>query len=221
MDIITQNFDVLMQGTLETLYMVFVSTFLAYVFGLPLGIALVVTEPDGIMPSKQIANVLGTIVNITRSVPFIILLIAIIPFTRLVVGTTIGVNAAVVPLVVAAIPFVARLVESSLKELNQGIIEAAISMGCSNFQIIYKVMIPEAMPSLVLGSSITTITLVGYSAMAGAIGSGGLGDIAIRFGYYRYETGLMVVTIVLLVIIVQLIQFAGNRGSKRIDKRNR
>ncbi|HCX64527.1 MAG TPA: methionine ABC transporter permease [Eubacteriaceae bacterium] len=221
MDIITQNFDVLMQGTLETLYMVFVSTLLAYVFGLPLGIALVVTEPEGIMPSKQVAGVLGTIVNITRSVPFIILLIAIIPFTRLVVGTTIGVNAAVVPLVVAAIPFVARLVESSLKELNQGIIEAAISMGCSNFQIIYKVMIPEAMPSLVLGSSITTITLVGYSAMAGAIGSGGLGDIAIRFGYYRYETGLMVVTIVLLVIIVQLIQFAGNRGSKRIDKRNR
>ncbi|SHF07123.1 methionine ABC transporter permease [Alkalibacter saccharofermentans] len=218
MEFLNEFGDILIKGTMETLYMTFASVFFAYLFGLPMGVALVVSDDNHIMPSKIVNRVLGTIVNITRSVPFIILLIAVIPFTRMVVGTAIGANAAIVPLVIGATPFVARMVESSLKELNKGIIEAAASMGCSNLEIIYKVMIPESMPSLVLGSSITTITLVGYSAMAGAIGAGGLGDLAIRYGYYRYESELMLVTIVVLVLIVQAIQFAGNHISKKINR---
>jgi D-methionine transport system permease protein len=218
MEFINEFGGILIKGTMETLYMTFASVLISYLFGLPMGVLLVVTEDNHIMPSKTINRILGTIVNITRSVPFIILLIAAIPFTRMVVGTAIGSEAAVVPLVIGATPFVARMVESSLKELDKGIIEAAASMGCSNMEIIYKVMIPESMPSLTLGSSITTITLIGYSAMAGVIGAGGLGDLAIRYGYYRYESELMLVTIVILVVIVQAVQFAGNHVSKKINR---
>ncbi|NTW71374.1 MAG: ABC transporter permease [Eubacteriaceae bacterium] len=220
MELLNEYGSILIKGTIDSLYMIFVSVFFSYLIGIPAGIALVVTDENGIMPAKTCYNILGTIVNIVRSVPFIILLIAVIPLTRLIVGTSIGVTASIVPLVIGAVPFVARMVESSLRELNKGIIEAAISMGCSNMQIITKVMIPESMPSLILGASITTITLVGYSAMAGAVGGGGLGDIAIRYGYYRYERDLMMVTIVLLVAIVQLIQITGNRISKKINKLN-
>jgi D-methionine transport system permease protein len=220
MDMLTEYADLLVSGTLDTLFMVFAATFFSYLFGLPIGIFLVVTEDNHILPARNFNRVLGTIVNVARSVPFIILMIALIPFTRAVMGTAIGVRASVVPLVIGATPFVARLVEGSLKELNKGIIEAATSMGCSKFEIIYKVMIPESLPSLILGASLTTITLVGYSAMAGVLGGGGLGDIAIRYGFYRYETELMMVTIVLLVLIVQIIQVIGNRLSKRINRLN-
>ncbi|NDL67123.1 methionine ABC transporter permease [Anaerotalea alkaliphila] len=208
----------LVQGTWDTLYMSFLSALFAYLMGLPLGVALAVTEPHHILPRPHVNRILNTVVNIVRSVPFIILLIAVIPFTRWLVGTSIGVTASIVPLVIGAVPFVARLVESSMKELRKGIIEAATAMGASPFQIIYKVMIPETMPSLVLGASITTITLIGYSAMAGAVGGGGLGDLAIRYGYYRYDTTLMMVTIVLLVLIVQGVQLAGTRLSKKINR---
>lgn len=208
------------KGTLDTLYMTGLSTTFSYLFGLPLGIILVITEKRHILPNVRLNAVLGWIINITRSVPFIILLIAVIPFTRFVVGTSIGATASVVPLVIGATPFVARIVETSLKEIDRGIIEAAESMGASPWEIITKVLIPETLPSLILGVSITTITLIGYSAMAGAVGGGGLGDIAIRYGYHRYETNLMFITILLLVIIVQFVQSTGNFLSKKIDKKN-
>lgn len=207
-------------GLLESLYMTFFSTLFAYLIGLPAGIALVVTDKDGIKPVYMVNKVLGTIVNLVRSVPFIILLLAILPFTRLLIGTTIGSTATVVPLVIAAAPFVARLVESSLKEVNSGVIEAAQSMGASTWQIISKVLIPEAKPSLLLGCAIAATTILSYSAMAGFTGGGGLGTIAINYGYYRYQTGIMMVTVVLLVLIVQVIQETGTKVSKKTDKRN-
>lgn len=207
-------------GLLESLYMTFFSTLFAYLIGLPAGIALVVTDKDGIKPVYMVNKVLGTIVNLVRSVPFIILLLAILPFTRLLIGTTIGSTATVVPLVIAAAPFVARLVESSLKEVNSGVIEAAQSMGASTWQIISKVLIPEAKPSLLLGCAIAATTILSYSAMAGFTGGGGLGTIAINYGYYRYQTGIMMVTVLLLVLIVQVIQETGTKVSKKTDKRN-
>lgn len=207
------------RGILETLYMTFLSSILAYVFGLPLGVILVITDRNGIKPKPVINGVLGFVINILRSVPFIILLIAVIPFTRFVAGTIIGPTATVVPLVIAAAPYVARLVESSIKEVDLGVIEAAQSMGATTFQIVYKVLLPEAKPSLLVGSAIAVTTILSYSAMAGFTGGGGLGDIAIRFGYNRYQTDIMFVTIVLLVIIVQIIQEAGIRVSKKTDKR--
>lgn len=209
------------KGTLDTLYMTVLATTFSYIFGLPLGVILVITDRNHILPSPKLNAALGGIINVTRSVPFIILLIAIIPLTRLIVGTSIGATASVVPLVAGAIPFVARLVETALKDVDRGILEAAQSMGASPWEIIKKVMIPETLPSLILGLSITTITLIGYSAMAGAVGGGGLGDIAIRYGYYRYQKDLMILTIVLLVIIVQLVQSAGNFLSRKIDKKNK
>ncbi|HEX7055958.1 MAG TPA: methionine ABC transporter permease [Bacilli bacterium] len=208
-------------GTVDTLYMTAFATFAAYLFGLPLGVILVITDKNHITPRKKLNTVLGSVVNITRSVPFIILLIAIIPFTRMVAGTSIGPTASVVPLAIGAIPFVARMVEASLKEVDRGMIEAAQSMGASPWTIITKVMIPETVPSLILGLSITTITLIGYSAMAGVVGGGGLGDIAIRYGYYRYQKDLMLLTIVLLIVIVQLVQSAGDFLSRKIDKRHK
>lgn len=206
-------------GVWETVYMTIVSTFFAYVIGLPLGIAVVVTEKNGILEKRALNSVLNVIINITRSIPFLILLIAIIPFTRLVVGTSIGMNATVVPLVIGAAPFVARLVESSIKELNGGVIEAAKSLGASPFQIIWKVMIPEAKPSLILGVTIATTTILSYSAMAGIVGGGGLGDIAIRYGLYRYEPLTMMITVILLVVLVQVFQEIGNKITKKQDKR--
>jgi D-methionine transport system permease protein len=219
--VIAEYLDMLGKGTIDTLYMTVLATAFAYLFGLPLGVILVITDKKHILPNPKLNSILGWIINVTRSVPFIILLIAIIPFTRFVVGTTIGPTASVVPLVVGAIPFVARMVETSLKEADRGMIEAAQSIGASPREIIGKVMIPETMPSLILGLSITTITLVGYSAMAGAVGGGGLGDIAIRYGYYRYQKDLMILTILLLILIVQVIQSTGNFLSRKIDKKNK
>jgi len=206
------------QGTLDTLYMTLASAAIAYLFGLPLGVALVVTDAQGPRPLVAFNRVLGAAINIVRSVPFIILLIAVIPLTRLLVGTSIGSTASIVPLALGAVPFIARMVESSLKELDPGAVEAAQSMGASVPQIVFRVMLPECLPSLVLGATITVITLVGYSAMAGTVGGGGLGDIAIRYGYYRYQNDLMVATILLLLLIVQAFQSIGNHLSRKADR---
>lgn len=206
-------------GFLQTLIMTLASTFFAYLLGLPLGVLLVVTAQGGIRPSRPVARFLDVAVNLLRSVPFLILMIAIIPFTRLVTGTSIGTAAAVVPLVVASFPYVGRLVESSIHEVDPGVIEAAQSMGATNWQIVVKVMIPECVPSLILGAAIATTTILSYSAMAGVIGAGGLGDIAIRYGYYRYQDDMMFATVILLIVIVQIFQTIGNRFSKITDNR--
>ncbi|MDD5367754.1 MAG: ABC transporter permease [Anaerolineaceae bacterium] len=206
-------------GTLDTLYMVGVSTVFTIVFGLPLGIVLVVTDGNGLAPKPALNQILGAIVNAARSLPFIILLVVIIPFTRLVVGTTIGATAAIVPLAISAIPFFARVAETSLREVDHGLVEAAQAMGCTLWQIIGKVLVPEALPSLVLGVAISIISLIGYSAMAGAIGGGGLGDLAIRYGYQRFETDVMLATVVLLIVLVQGIQLLGNGIARRVSKR--
>lgn len=213
--------NMLMKGIGETLYMVFLSSALSYVIGIPLGIALVVTDKDGISPVPLFNKVLGLVINVLRSIPFIILLIMVIPITRLIVGKIIGCNATVVPLVIAAAPYIGRMVESSLKEVDAGVIEAAKSMGASTWQIVVKVLLPEAKPSLLVGAAISVTTILGYSAMAGFTGGGGLGDIAIRYGYHRYQTDMMMVTVVLLIIIVQLIQEVFMRMSRRGDKRIR
>jgi D-methionine transport system permease protein len=206
-------------GILETLYMTILSSILAYIIGLPLGILLVVTDKDGIAPMPILNRILGAIVNILRSIPFVILLVALMPFTRVVVGTTLGPNALVVPLVIGSAPYIARLVESSLKEVDHGIIEAAQSMGATPRQIVFKVLIPEAMPSLIMGGAIAVITILSYSAMGGFVGAGGLGTIAINYGYYRYKADIMLVTVAILVIIVQGFQELGGRLMKRSDKR--
>lgn len=211
--------NMIWEGLLQTLYMTVLSTVLAYVIGLPLGVLLVTSAKDGIAPRPVLYKVLDVIVNIMRSIPFLILLIAIMPLTRLIVGTTIGPNATIVPLVIAAFPFVARMVESSLKEVSPRLIEAALSLGASPMQIVTKVLVPEALPSLTVGAAIAITTILGYSAMAGIVGGGGLGDIAIRYGYYRYETGIMIVTVVLLVVVVQIFQEIGMRLASHEDKR--
>ena len=213
--------NMLLNGIWETVYMVFLSSLLSYVIGIPLGIALVVTDRGGIRPFPLFNRVLGVVINLLRSVPFIILLVMVIPVTRLIVGKIIGPNAAVVPLVISAFPYISRMVESSLKEVDAGVIEAAKSMGASTGQIIWKVLLPEAKPSLLVGAAISITTIVGSSAMAGAGGAGGLGDIAIRYGYHRYETDMMLITVVLLVIIVQIIQEVFMRISRKSDKRIR
>lgn len=213
--------NMLGKGIWETVYMVSLSSLLSYILGIPLGIALVVTEKDGICPVPLYNKVAGVVINLLRSVPFIILLVMVIPFTRLVVGKIIGPNAAVVPLVISAFPYISRMVESSLKEVDAGVIEAAKSMGASPWQIIWKVLLPEAKPSLLVGAAISITTILGYSAMAGSVGAGGLGDIAIRYGYHRYQTDMMLVTVVLLVIIVQIIQEVFMRLSRHSDKRIR
>src|SRR5690554_5300524 len=204
---------------LETLAMVGVATTLAELGGLPLGVLLVATGPGRILASPRLHQVLGLVVNVGRSIPFIILMVAIIPFTRWLVGTSIGTAAAMVPLTVAAIPYVARLVESSLNEVDPGVVEAAVAMGASPWQVIRKVYLPEAVPSLIRGATITAITLVGYSAMAGAIGGGGLGDLAIRYGYQRFRTDVMLVTVAVLVLLVQTMQLLGNYWARRLDRR--
>ena len=217
--------NMLVKGIWETIYMVFLSSALSYVIGIPLGIALVVTDREGISPVPLFNKVLGLIINLLRSVPFIILLIMVLPITKFIVGKTIGSNATVVPLIIAAAPYIGRMVESSLKEVDAGVIEAAKSMGASTWQIIVKVLLPEAKPSLLVGAAISVTTILGYSAMAGFTGGGGLGDIAIRYGYHRYQTDMMMVTVVLLVIIVQLIQEVAMRMSrtqsgKRVREQN-
>ena len=206
-------------GVLETLYMTLFSSFVAYILGLPIGILLVITDRDGITPNVTLNKVVGVIVNIVRSIPFIILLIAIMPVTRAITGTTIGASAVIIPLIASSAPYIARIVESSLKEVDKGVVEAAQSMGASPWQIVFKVLIPEAKPSLVIGSAIAISTILSYTVMAGFVGGGGLGDIAIRYGYYRYETGIMMVAVILLILILQVIQELGSSISKRSDKR--
>lgn len=209
----------LIGGIGETLYMTIVSTLFAYVIGLPLGIVLVTSAKGGIRPNRGIFKTLDIIVNVTRSVPFLILLVALIPVTRAIVGTTLGSTATIVPLVLGGAPFIARLIESSLLEVDKGVIEAAHSMGCSDTQIIFKVLLPEAVPSLINGATIATTTILGYSALAGFTGGGGLGAIAVNYGYHRYQTDIMLVTVVLLVIIVQIFQEIGTRTAGKNDKR--
>ncbi|MBP3877513.1 MAG: ABC transporter permease [Lachnospiraceae bacterium] len=209
----------LLEGTRDTLYMTLVSTLFGYVIGLPVGILLTVTDKDGIRPNAFVYRIIDIIVNIMRSIPFLILLILVIPLTKLIVGKSYGSSATIVPLVIAAAPFIARMVESSLKEVDKGVIEAATSMGASDFTIITKVLIPEARTSLLVGVTIVTGTILGYSAMAGTVGGGGLGDIAIRYGYYRYQTDVMLVTIVILVALVQILQGIGMIISRKLDRR--
>ena len=216
-----QLVEMMCEGIGESLYMTIVSTILSYVFGIIIGVILYITDKGGIAENRVINKILGVVVNLLRSVPFIILLVAILPFTRLIVGTTIGATATIVPLVISAAPFVARMVESSLKEVNAGIIEAALSMGSNLWQIITKVLLPEARPSLIVGSTITITTILGYSAMAGFVGGGGLGAIAINYGYYRYQDNIMLITVVLLVVLVQIFQETGMRIANRTDKRRR
>lgn len=203
----------------ETFFMTFVSSFVSYLIGIPLGVLLYVTNKDGLTPNTPIYNTLSLIVNIFRSIPFLILLILILPVTRALVGTTIGAVAVIPPLVFSASPYIARMVESSLKEVDLGVIEAAKSMGATNFQIITKVLLSESKPSLLIGAAITITTILGYSAMAGAVGGGGLGDVAIRYGYYRYNQEIMIITVVLLVLIVQLIQEVFMGMARKSDKR--
>lgn len=209
----------LLGGIVETLYMTLVSTLCAYIIGLPIGILLVTSAKDGIRPCSPLFKTLDVIVNLTRSIPFIILMIAIIPFTRFVVGTSLGSTATIVPLTLSAAPFIARLVESSIKEVDVGVIEAAQSMGASYRQIIWKVMLLEARSSLIVGCAIATTTILGYSAMAGIAGGGGLGTIAINYGLYRWEGGMMFVAVVLMVIIVQVFQGIGMKIAGLSDRR--
>ena len=207
------------QGFIETIYMTVISTALAYIIGLPLGLVLVVTDKDGIHPIPWLNSLLGMIINFFRSIPFLILLIALMPFTKMVVGTVIGSKAAIVGLWIAAAPFIARMVESSLKEVEIGVVEAAQSMGASPFQIMTKVLLPEAKPSLLVGAAISITTILGYSAMAGIVGAGGVGAIAINYGYYRKQSDIMYVMVILMAIIVLVFQELGMRISKHTDRR--
>jgi len=209
----------LWQESLTTIYMVGVSTLFTVLFGLPLGVLLILTDENGLIPRPGLNRVLSFIVNLARSIPFIILLVLLIPFTRALVGTSIGATATIVPLTLAAVPFFGRVVESTLREVPRGLIEAAQSMGSSIWQTVSKVLIPESMPGLILGVALTFISLVGYSAMAGAVGGGGLGDLAIRYGYIRYETEVMLITVVLLLILVQGVQWLGDRLASRVSKK--
>ena len=223
MDFLMQFFDayglLLAQGTWDTIVMTGVSTLFAYVIGVPLGVALIVTGPNGLKPHRVLNAVLGWIVNIGRSIPFIILLVALIPFTRWIVGTSLGVPGAIVPLVVASAPFVGRMVEQSLAEVDGGLVEAAQSFGACDWQIVTKVFLKESLPSLIRGVSITFITLFGYSAMAGTVGAGGLGDIAIRYGYQRYQDDVMIAAVILCIVLVQVFQSAGDIAARKVDKR--
>lgn len=209
------------EGIFVTLYMTLATTFMGYVLGLPMGIALVITAPKGLRPNKIIYKVLDVVVNVVRSFPFLILLIVIQPLTRIIVGKSYGPTATIVPLTLSAAPFIARMVESSLLEVDHGVIEAAQSMGANLWTIIWKVMIGEAKTSLIVNVTIALGTILGYSAMAGIVGGGRLGDIAIRYGYYRYDSSIMWVTVVLLIVLVQLMQYVGMKLSKKLDKRTR
>lgn len=209
----------LVRETGTTLYMTLTSTIFAYIIGLPLGILLVITAKDGLRPAAALYKLLDVVVNVVRSVPFLILLMLLIPFTRFIVGKSYGAAATIVPLTIAAAPFIARLVESSLLEVDRGVIEAAQSMGAGTGTIVWKVLLAEARTSLIAGATIALGTILGYSAMAGAVGGGGLGDVAIRYGYYRYQADIMFVTVILLVILVQILQYTGTKLSKKLDKR--
>jgi D-methionine transport system permease protein len=211
--------NLLFKSLAETLYMLSVSAIIAAIIGIPLGILLVVTEKNGILVCPVLNKPLAFAINMVRSIPFIILMVAIIPFTRMVAGTSIGTTAAIVPLTIAAIPYTARMVETSIREIPFGLIEAAESMGASPYQIIKKVLIPEALPSIIENMTVVIVSLIGSSAMAGTIGGGGLGDLAIRYGYQRFQADVMIATIIVLIIIVQLVQFIGSTWSRKTDKR--
>lgn len=211
--------NIILKGVWETFLMTGLSTLIAYLIGLPLGVVMILTRPQGIRPNGAVNAALGWIINIGRSLPFIILMIALFPFTKFVVGTKIGIRGAVVPLVVSAAPFIARMVETSLSEVDAGVIEAAQSMGASTLQIVWKVYLPEARPSLILGGSVSLIAIVGYTAMAGTMGAGGLGDLAIRYGHQRHVPSVMWVTVIFLIILVQVVQTVFSTLSRRVDKR--
>ena len=216
----TEQFrEMILNGILETLYMTVVSTLFGYVFGLPMGVLLCISDKDGLKPHPVLYKILDFIANIVRSVPFLILLILLIPFTRFLLGKSYGSTATIVPLTVAAIPFIARMVESSLKEVDNGVVEAARAMGAGTMRIILRVLLVEARTSLITGATIAIGTILGYSAMAGAVGGGGLGDIAVRYGYYRYQTDIMIVTVILLIVIVQIFQSVGMLIANRLDRR--
>lgn len=211
--------DLLLKSLAETLYMLSVSAIIAAVIGIPLGILLVVTEKNHIVSCPIMNKPLAFVINMIRSIPFIILMVAIIPLTRIIAGTSIGTTAAIVPLTLAAIPYTARMVETSIREIPSGLIEAAESMGASPLQIIYKVLIPEALPAVIQNMTVVIVSLIGSSAMAGTIGGGGLGDLAIRYGYQRFQADMMIATIVVLIVIVQVIQWVGNNLSKKTNKK--
>lgn len=211
--------EMILLGIVNTLKMTVFSTLFGYIFGLPMGISLAVCDKDGLHPNKVVYKVLDVISNIFRSIPFLILLILLIPFTRLIIGKSYGPTATIVPLTVAAIPYIGRLVESSIKEVDPGVIEAAKAMGATNWQIILHVLLVEARTSLVINATIATATILGYSAMAGAVGGGGLGDIAVQYGYYRWQTEIMIVTVILLILLVQMFQTIGMYTANRIDRR--
>lgn len=211
--------DLVIPSLLETLYMVFFSTIFSVLLGFPLGILLVITEKDSLWEKPMLNKILNSIINLLRSFPFLILMILLFPLSKLIIGRTIGTTATIVPLSISAAPFVARVMESSLKEVDKGIIEFSLSMGATIPEIIIKVLIPEALPSIILGITLTIINLIGYSAMAGSIGGGGLGDLAIRFGLYRFQTDVMIVAVVVIVILVQSIQFIGNTLAAKINKK--
>ena len=211
--------EMILNGILETLYMTVVSTLFGYVFGLPMGVLLCISDKDGLKPHPVLYKILDFIANIVRSVPFLILLILLIPFTRFLLGKSYGSTATIVPLTLASIPFIARMVESSLKEVDNGVVEAARAMGAGTMRIILRVLLVEARTSLITGATIAIGTILGYSAMAGAVGGGGLGDIAVRYGYYRYQTDIMIVTVILLIVIVQIFQSVGMLIANRLDRR--
>ena len=209
----------LLEGIRDTVYMTVASTFFGYVIGLPMGIALTVTDKDGLKPNAAVYRVLDVISNIVRSIPFLILLILLIPFTRFVVGKSYGSTATIVPLIICAAPYIARLVESSLKEVDKGVVEAAKSMGANNVQIVMRVLLVEGRTSLITGATIAMGTILGYSAMAGTVGGGGLGDIAVRYGYYRWQTDIMIITVILIILLFQLFQNIGMKIAAKLDKR--
>lgn len=216
-----QIITMLLEGVRDTVYMTLASTLFGYIVGLPMGIVLAVTDKDGISPNKFVYRILDVISNIIRSIPFLILLILLIPFTRFVVGKSYGSSATIIPLVITAAPYIARLVESSLKEVDKGVIEAAQSMGASKFYIIIHVLLVEARTSIVTGATIALGTILGYSAMAGTVGGGGLGDIAVRYGYYRWQTAIMIITVILIIILFQIFQNSGMKIAQIIDKRKK
>ena len=208
---LNEMINLLVDPTLETITMVVVASFISFVLGLPIGMSLYMTQKEGLLENKLIFNVLDTVVNMCRSLPFIILMILLFPLSRLIVGTTIGTAATIVPLAIGASPFVGRIVENALNEVGGGIIEAVTAMGASKTEIILKVIIPEALPSLISGMTLAVINILGYSAMAGAIGGGGLGDLAIRFGFHRFQTDVLIASVIVIIVLVQMIQFSGNK----------
>ncbi|CAO3427118.1 methionine ABC transporter permease [Azospirillum doebereinerae] len=215
-----QIIDLLIKGLIDTLHMVAVSGAIGTLIGLPLGILLAVTGRGELLQNLTFNRIIGAVVNMTRSTPFIILVVAIIPFTRLVAGTSIGTSAAIVPLTVAAAPFIARVVENAIREVDRGLIEAAQAMGATPFQIVRKVLLPEAMPAITMGLTLSAVSLIGYSAMVGAVGGGGLGDLGIRYGYQRFLPEVMLAVVVVLIVLVQVVQSTGDWIARRVNKRN-